>query len=93
MSGRMKKISESMCSLMHGMACVICFKLSKPFLVPFITAYEGVDVQIHIFFVLTSTQYAISGQHYVLLHLLTSVYSTVLSLSWRIYAQLRLIHL
>ena len=88
-----EKISEIMCSLMHGMACIICLKCSKPFPVPFITAYEGVDVQIHILFVLTSEQYAISDQHYVLLYLLTSVCSTALSLYWRIYAQLRLIHL
>ena len=52
---------------MHGMVCIICFELSKPFRVPFITAYEGVDVQIHFLFVLTSAQYAITGQLYVLL--------------------------
>jgi len=26
-----EKISGSMCSLMHGMVCIICFQLTKPF--------------------------------------------------------------
>jgi len=69
---------------MHGMVCIICFQLSKPFPVPFIMTYKGVDVQIHILFVLTSTKYAISCPHYVLLAFIDEclVNSTVLILAY-----------